>query len=376
MHEARGISAIRVSQYNLCIPPHPEISLASVIQLPIPGEKPRILIIRLSALGDVVFATSLLDNLRTRYPQAHIGWLIQDSFSGILEGDPRIDEVIVMQRKTLRSPRALMRLRQRLAVSKFEWVIDIQGLAKSRLLAALVPDAIRLGFPSKEPGNFLMDKILSKGSDNGEIAWEYRQLASQLTGTSAGPPSLKPNSGEAERVLEQMRQLGLTPGFIAICPFTTRPQKHWMEDYWPRLAQLLSQYPIGPVVMFGGPGDVEAAKRIAAELPAGSINLVGKTRLQSVTSWLQHAQLLIGVDTGLTHIGIALRRPVVALFGSTLPYQSTTGSPLRIMYDALPCSPCHRSPTCDGQFTCMRGLTPERVAAAAQQLLTPLASQS
>ncbi|MGH8506158.1 MAG: glycosyltransferase family 9 protein [Stenotrophobium sp.] len=344
--------------------------MPSAIELPISGDRPRILIIRLSALGDVVFATALLEGLRTRYPQAHIGWLVQDNFAGILENDPRIDELVVIQRKTLRSPGALLRLRKRLAVSHFEWVIDTQGLAKSRLLAALVPDARRLGFPSREPGNFLLDAILPKGPNNGGIAWEYRHLASQLTGAPAGPPRLTPAADETARVLEQMRQLGLSPGFVAICPFTTRPQKHWMEDYWPRLAQLLSQNPIGPVVMFGGPGDIEAAQKIMGHLPEGGVNLVGKTRLQSVTAWLQQAGLLIGVDTGLTHIGIALRRPVVALFGSTLPYQSTTGSPLRVMYDALPCSPCHRSPTCNGRFDCLRGITPERVAAAAQQLLS------
>jgi heptosyltransferase-1 len=121
--------------------------------------------------------------------------------------------------------------------------------------------------------------------------------------------------------------------------------------------------------MFGGPADVAAAERIAAELPPGSINLVGKTRLQSLPAWFEQSRLLIGVDTGLTHIGIALRRPVIALFGSTLPYVKNTGLPLRVMYDALPCAPCRRAPTCNGEFTCMRLLTPERVVKTAEQLL-------
>jgi len=349
--------------------------MRSTPDLPIQGDSPRILIIRLSALGDVVFATSLLQALRTRYPKAYIGWLVQDNFAGILEGDARIDERVIFQRQMLRSPRALLQLRKRLAASRYEWVIDTQGLAKSRILASLASGATRIGFPSKEPGGFLMDRIMPRGDNSGEIAWEYRHLASQLTGAPADPPSLQPNAEETARVLEQMQQLGLSPGFVAICPFTTRPQKHWMEDYWPRLAQLLGQKPWGPVVMFGGPGDVEAAERIAQQLPPGSINLVGKTRLPSVSAWLAQAQLVIGVDTGLTHIGIALRRPVLALFGSTLPYQTTSGSPLRILYDALPCSPCHRTPTCNGQFTCLRDITPGRVAEAAQQLLNIPASR-
>ncbi|HWU68293.1 MAG TPA: glycosyltransferase family 9 protein, partial [Stenotrophobium sp.] len=171
--------------------------------LPIPGDRPRILIIRLSALGDVVFATSLLEALRRRYPQAYIGWLVQDNFAGILENDSRIDERIIFQRKMLRSPAALLQLRKRLKASRYEWVIDTQGLAKSRLLASLAPRAVRIGFPSKEPGSFLMDRILPKGENNGQIAHEYRHLASQLTGDPAGPPRLTPAADETSRVLEQ-----------------------------------------------------------------------------------------------------------------------------------------------------------------------------
>jgi len=220
------------------------------------------------------------------------------------------------------------------------------------------------------PGEFLIDKILHQGEDTGEISWEYRHLAQQITGQIAGPPTLSVQKDKAESVNAEMQKLGLKPGFVAFCPFTTRPQKHWMEHYWPRLAHLLAEKKMGPIVLFGGPADVPAAKRIAAQLPAGSINLVGKTRLTSLTAWLQHAQLLVGVDTGLTHIGIALKRPVVALFGSTLPYYKSTGSPLRVMYDALPCAPCRRAPICNGQLTCFSLLTPERVAAVSSELLS------
>ncbi|HEY9546087.1 MAG TPA: glycosyltransferase family 9 protein, partial [Solimonas sp.] len=95
----------------------------------------------------------------------------------------------------------------------------------------------------------------------------------------------------------------------------------------------------------------------------------GETRLAELPAWLAAAKLVIGVDTGLTHIGIAVGTPTVALFGSTCPYRQGADSPLIVMYDALPCAPCRRHPTCDGRFDCMRGLTPQRVAIAATQLL-------
>jgi heptosyltransferase-1 len=121
-------------------------------------------------------------------------------------------------------------------------------------------------------------------------------------------------------------------------------------------------------VIFGGPGDRAAADRILAGMPAGTVDLVGATKLPDVPAFLEQAGVLVGVDTGLTHIGIAVRRPVVALFGSTCPYTRGADSPLRVMYDALPCAPCKRNPTCGGANTCMRGLTPERVARTALEI--------
>jgi heptosyltransferase-1 len=77
----------------------------------------------------------------------------------------------------------------------------------------------------------------------------------------------------------------------------------------------------------------------------------------------------VGVDTGLTHMGTAFKRPTVALFGSTRPYLDGRTPSTQVMYDALSCSPCRRHPTCAGRFDCMRQLTPERVWQCAQTLM-------
>lgn len=323
----------------------------------------------MSALGDIVFATSLLSNLRERFPQAHIAWLAQSGFAGVLDGDPRLDELIAVPKEILRSPAALLRLRRQLTAQNYDWVIDCQGLLKSRIFAALAGGATRIGFQSKEPGTFLIDHIIPRDGVENDISPEYRFMAEQLTGLKAGPPSLVVNPEMRERVAAKMNQLGLPAGFIALCPFTTRPQKHWMEEYWPQLAQKLAATGVGPFVIFGGPSNRDDAARIHAQLPEGSFNLAGETRLGELGGWLSQAGLVIGVDTGLTHIGIAVKRPTLALFGSTCPYTGGADSPLIVMNENLPCSPCKRNPTCGGAWTCMRQLTPDRVAATALQLL-------
>lgn len=318
-----------------------------------------ILIVRVSALGDLVFCTALLDGLRRAYPQAHIAWLAQPGFAGVLEGDPRLDALIRLPPRALNGITGLITtwrlLRQQ---APYDWVIDAQGLLKTRVLARLAPARQRIGFASREPGGFLMHRLIDKGGDLADISSEYRFLAQRLTGLDPGPP----------RLLPAQTASALPPRFIALCPFTTRPQKHWMEGYWGELAHALRAAGLGPCVVFGGPADRLAADRIMATMPAGTLDQVGKTRVSELPALLQHAALVIGVDTGLTHIGVALQRPVIALFGSTCPYTGGATSPLRVMYDALPCAPCKRRPTCKGAYTCLRNLTPARVARAALEL--------
>jgi heptosyltransferase-1 len=323
--------------------------------------------------GDIVFASSMLDALRRRWPRAHIAWLAQPGFAGVLDGDPRVDELIRAPADLFKSFGALWRLRRELRARRCDWVFDVQGLLKSRLVAWLA-GGTRVGFTSKEPGKFLMHRLLPKGGDIADIASEYRYFAESVSGERAGPPHLLVGDNRRAAVSARRAELGATgrgiaDGYIALCPFTTRPQKHWIERYWPELVQRLHDAGLGPCVLFGGPGDVEAAARIAAATPAPLINLVGQTKLPELPAWLAQARLVVGVDTGLTHIGIAVRTPTIALFGSTCPYLKGAASPLLVMYDALPCAPCRRHPTCDGRYDCMRGLTPLRVATAARQLL-------
>lgn len=330
----------------------------------------RILILRLSALGDLVFCTALLQGLRSAFPQAHITWMAGSTFSGLLEHDTRLDELLRLPADALSGPAGWMRTRGQLAaLPAFDWVIDAQGLFKTRLLARFVSAGVRLGFRSREPGEFLLHHLVDKDGDPAAIGSEYRFLAQSLTGRDPGPPILFAGLTQRRAVHAQMQTLGLHAGFVALCPYTTRPQKHWMETYWPDLAARLAASGIGPCAILGGPGDRRAARRLMTQMPPGTVDLVGRTALQDLPAWMEQAGLVIGVDTGLTHIGVAVQRPVLALFGSTCPYTRGANSPLRVLYDALPCAPCRRHPTCDGAYTCLRNLTPARVAQAAQHLL-------
>ncbi len=339
-----------------------------------------ILILRLSAIGDVVMASPLIRALRDRYPEAHIAWLVQPEAVPLLAANPRLDEVIVWprgewqrlwrERRYWRLLRAVRRFRRELRGRGFDLVLDVQGLLKSGLLAWMTGAPERVGLGSREGSARLMTRVVTPPADDPRIGSEYRCMAGAL-GLATEPFAMDVALSAEDRrfAAELSATRGLQGGYAVICPFTTRPQKHWVEAYWPELVARLGEERGLPVVMLGGPGDREAAARIAAQAP-GLIDLTGETSLAQAAAVIEAGRLLIGVDTGLMHMGIAFARPTIALFGSTCPYLDSGRSDTRILYHALDCSPCRRRPTCDGAFTCLREITPEEVMDNARALLT------
>jgi heptosyltransferase-1 len=335
----------------------------------------RILIIRLSAIGDVVMASGLIPSLRSRWPDAHIAWLVEPAAAPLLRHNPRLDEVIVWPRgewQQLWRQRRYRELWQRardfrrqLKSRQFDLVLDAQGLLKSGVWAWLSGAPERLGLIAREGSHLLMTaRVVPTDAADKPIGSEYRFLAQHL-GAPADAYRLDLAVGAAPLAAarQALRQAGVDGSVAALCPFTTRPQKHWFEERWSELAERLRGQGYTPILL-GGPGDVEAAERIAATSPAVA-NLAGKLKLDETVAAVSESSLLIGVDTGLTHMGSALGIPTVALFGSTRPYQHADTSRTAILYEPLECSPCRRHPTCGGAFHCMRAHPVERVLAAA-----------
>jgi heptosyltransferase-1 len=108
---------------------------------------------------------------------------------------------------------------------------------------------------------------------------------------------------------------------------------------------------------------------LAETLGDQAFTLAGKTSIQEAAAVIAASAMLAGVDTGLTHMGIALDVPTLALFGATRPYLDTTGSSGKVLYHKLECSPCRRNPTRDDDFTCMKAITSREVVDTALSLL-------
>jgi len=337
-------------------------------------------LVRTSAIGDIVFASPLVAALRRAYPQAHITWLVQPEYRSLLEHHPDLDEVIVWPIREWRAlwrrrrfgglVRAFRAFRKHLRTRRFDLVLDLQGLLKSGLVTCLSGARERIGLGSQEGSRWLMTQVVPRGGDSRRIGSEYRFLAQSLglpTHDFAMAVFHGPEAAACARELAE--RAGLSHGFAVICPFTTRPQKHWFEPRWAELSDRLHTELGLSVVMLGGPGDREAAGRIRDLATGGPIDLVGKTTLPQAAALIAESALLVGVDTGLSHMGIAFDRPSLLLFGSTCPYLDTTCAKAQVLYHRLDCSPCKRRPTCNGAFTCMQSIAVDEVLNVAKNLL-------
>ena len=340
----------------------------------------RILIVRLGAIGDVVFASTILEPLRRHFPQAHITWLVQKGPAALLAHHPCVDRLLIWPREDWLAlwrarrlgelSRVMLAFVKMLRQGRFDMVLDLQGLLKSGLLAWSAGGNIRIGLGSREGSSFLMHHVLPRMNPEPSLAGEYQHLLAALGVLQTGQlNSMVLNETECREAAVWLQALGVTGDYIVLCPFTTRPQKHWLTEHWATLIQTLAAHTALPCLILGGPDDMGRARDMA-QAHASCLSLAGLTTLRQAGAVLAGARLVIGVDTGLTHLAATLAAPTIALFGSTMPYAHVLDhNRVVVLSRHLPCSPCRRHPTCAGAFPCMGELVPEQVLQAALALL-------
>jgi heptosyltransferase-1 len=340
----------------------------------------RVLVIRVSAIGDVIMSSGLLPVLRQAWPAAEISWLTDDTNAGLLASNPRLSEVIALPRRHWHSLwhtgqyrrlwRGLGDFARELRGRDFDLAIDLQGLLKSGIWARVSGAPRRIGLGSREGSQWLMNRVVSRQVTSDLLGKEYRALAGALgLDPACFAMDIAVEPADAQNASATLRGAGVEPPYAVFAPFTTRPQKHWLDARWAALAGTVAAQGLRAVVL-GGPGDRAHGEALAAAAPdASAVSLAGRMSLREAAAVIRGASLLIGVDTGLTHLGFALGTPTIALFGSTRPYLDPGVPRGRVLYEPMDCSPCRRRPTCHGEFTCMRRQTVEDVTAAIRDLL-------
>lgn len=353
----------------------------------LPEQPEAILVVRLSARGDVMFATPIIQALRSRYPGAHLTWVVENAASDVVLHHPELDEVVVWDRgawkRLLREGRlrdlwrAFREFRRVLRGRRYDLAIDMQGLLRSGAVTWLSGAPVRVGLGSKEGSSIFMTHRYPTGIEISEMSGEPRLMARWL-GLDVTEFSLDLHLGpRVDRgAQEKLAEAGVAEPFILLVPFTTRPWKHWVESRWAALARELKEEFRLPVVLVGGPSDREAADRLLAEAGGALVDLVGKTSLGEAVAVVSRAGLVVGVDTALTHAAHGFLRPTICVFGPagyTAP-PTPVARMVRHWLDCVPCQALGKPIRCGDDYTCMKLITTRDIMVHARELLeTPSA---
>ena len=200
----------------------------------------QVLIIRLSAIGDVVFASPIISAIKAKYPDAKISWLAEPAVKGLLQHHPDLYEVIVwdkshwkklwQEKKFIALWKEIRALIQLLRSKQFDTALDMQGLLKSGIWARLSGARRRVGLGSREGSQHLMSEVVPKAGDVTRIGSEYHYLAAEL-GLVNEPFPMRVDV-DTNSALSADQHISDLSNYIVICPFTTRPQKHWLDEHW------------------------------------------------------------------------------------------------------------------------------------------------
>jgi heptosyltransferase-1 len=307
---------------------------------------PRILIIKLSSLGDVIHALPTLEALRSFYPEGHITWLVEEANAPVLVGHPALDEVWPVPRLRLGNDRwgenlrDVFRVARRLREQPFDLVIDLQGLFKSAWWVALTRSPRKLGYDrTRELSYLALTERLTPYDPEAHAVWRYLNVARSL-GAPAAPPRFRlglPLSAD----LSHLIPLETSQPLAVLHPGARWPTKLWPASHWARLVDWLAREKGFQVVITGSPGDRGLVEEIVAQAKVPPLNLAGRTSLAELAAVLQKAQLAVTTDTGPMHLAAAQETKVVALFGPTAPWRTGPfGEGHQVVRLGLDCSPC------------------------------------
>ena len=320
---------------------------------------PRILIVRLSAIGDCVMASPLAGALRAHFPDAHLAWAVQSKSRAVVEGNPFLDETIVWHGGLggLGAVAKLVRQRQ------FDIVLETQGLLKSTLLMALSGAPQRLISPNfGRLAHLFSTRVIAHPP-----GWIYPPDRYLYWASALGAPlpeqarlTVPQAQADRERARQFLRERGVPDDafLIGLNAGCSAPARKWSVENFARSAQILAQeFPQARFVLLGGPQDRDDTARLRQALP-GALDAAGELPLRASAALIARCRVLLTNDSGPMHLAVAVGTPVVAICG---PIKAARRLPLH--------APGNLHAGVQSASGRIEDVAPEAVAAAAQRVL-------
>ncbi len=331
----------------------------------------RILIVRTSALGDIVHAFPVLTALRRHLPDATIGWVVEAAFESLVGGHADVDRTIVARTRTWRrSPLSAATVRgvrdfaSELQDYGADVVLDLMGNHKSAAIAALTMADRRIGLARRfrrEPSSALW---LSEGC---AAVGTHAVDRSMSLLPALGLPLEAADFGGGRLLPAAVPEPAGAERYAAILPGAGWANKRYPDAWWGEVAARLAEAGGPESRVLPGPGEEPAAAAVAAA-SRGRARAMPAGGLERLTAALRGARLVLGGDTGPLHLAHALGVPVLCLMGPTDPERhGPYGAPHRTLWKRLPCSFCHRR--FDEPKACLLEIPPATVVQRALEIL-------
>ena len=336
-----------------------------------------ILIVKLSAIGDVIHALPVSYAIKERYPEAHLTWVVEKPAYPILEDNPYIDEIILFEKAKFRSIGGFLReigpFRRRLRVRRYDASLDLQGLFKSAAIVWNAGARRRIGTANMREGAQLMSRPVRGAHAAGHIVERYLDVARAL-GCTVDEVRFPVAVSERDRAAAEMllAREGVQAGrpFVAFAIGANWPNKRWPVEHFAALADRLYRAHYVPVLVGGGRLDETLSQDIMAASEIPPVNLVGRTNLKQLAHIFTRAALVLGGDTGPVHLAAGLRRPTVMLMG---PTDANRNGPYGQLENAIeaqrPCRGCWKR-ACPKRLDCLAAITVDEVVAKMRPLLS------
>ena len=338
------------------------------------GNMENILVIRLSALGDVVRTVPAVVSLSEAYPDAGITWVTEELGASFLRGHPAIEKVMVFP-KSLTAVGRMASFVKELRAREYDVVADFHGLLKSALICRAARAKRKVGYiraGTKERSQFAYTETVSV--PEGKLCRYTRNMtmAEYLGGKDPNPANLLHGPDPVPEELSAFVEGLPGDGPIFAIHQGTKPRatyKRWPGDRYAALADELVRKHGGRVILTWAPEEREQVEAIAAAAKE-KIHLAPRTTTPLELGYLlSRSDMYIGSDTGAAHIATIAGTPVLAIFGPTDPVENEPGpySPHEIVMRNVDCSPC-RDMRCSRR-TCMEAVEVEDVLAGVERLL-------
>lgn len=283
-----------------------------------------ILVVKLSAIGDVIHALPVSYAIKETFPDAHLTWVVEPTAYDILAGNPFIDNIILFEKKRFRTVRGFLEefrpFRHALRARKYDAALDLQGLFKSAAIVAQSGAKLRLGTEYMREGSAYVSRPVKGAHATGHIVDRYLDVARALgcrVDEVRFPVVVSPAEAASADALLAAEGVREDHRFAVLAIGANWPNKRWPVKYFAVLADWLYGEKLIPVLVGGGRLDECLVCDIEALTEVPPVNLVGRTSLKELAHIFKRADLVLGGDTGPVHLAAGLGTKTVMLMGPT-----------------------------------------------------------